>query len=87
MTLRPLFLNVTTAIVGRHGGFGMMTEQEIKSTVETFVTCIDEMMTLSEHMYEEKLYSNHRQYHKYKEEYEQKKDLLRKSLFYLMCEK
>lgn len=49
-------------------------------TIDTIVTCIDDMMTLSEMMYEEKLHSNHKHYNEYREQYEQKKDLLRRSL-------
>ena len=61
-----------------------MTKEQTHETIETIVTSIDNMMTISEHMYEEKFLSNHREYHKLKDEYEQKKDLLRRSLLTLV---
>ena len=61
-----------------------MTKEQTHETIETIVTSIDVMMTLSEMMYEEKLHSNHKHYNMYREQYEQKKDLLRRSLLTLV---
>lgn len=48
--------------------------------VDNIVECIDDMMILSEKMFEEKTYSNTRLYSKYKDEYNDTKDKLRSSL-------
>jgi hypothetical protein len=74
---------VITVRAGKTGEFGM-TKEQTHETIETIVTSIDVMMTLSEMMYEEKLHSNHKHYNMYREQYEQKKDLLRRSLLTLV---
>jgi hypothetical protein len=79
VTLRPLFLDVSIVTVGKIGEFGM-SNQKTYQKIETIVECIDDMMHLSEKMYEERLHSNYRQYYQYKDQYEQKKELMKRAL-------
>ena len=61
-----------------------MKQINLKEQVDAFVTCIDDMMLISEQMYHDKQYSNHRDYNDHKDLYMEKRELMKETLFDLI---
>jgi len=61
-----------------------MQQVNLKEQVDVLVDHLDDMMLISEQMYNEKLYSNHRDYIIHRDMYEEKRELVKTALLNLI---